>query len=445
MLAKGGGLFLNPQSSIKMHISLSSYNYSPLFDLKKTDFINFRTNLDEYIPFGEDNQLPTQLNKLAREVPVHRAILNSKTNYIIGKGLASNNPVIDAFIKHPNNLNIDLANVMRRVVFDYLVQGNAYLEVVTDAKKSFLYLYHSDASKFRIASDLKHFIIHPNWEEYKGKNDENSQTLPVYPDFEKGTDGLYHAVYHIKDYEPEFFYYGLCSYFAGLRSIIISALTNIWNQRRLERHFAAPGMLIVPGVNDDEDAEALDAEFQKYMGAGSEHAADIIIQYLQDLAPGMTAQKAQYIDFIKKEEGNWLALHTQAEHSLITIHNWFRTLTPYSDDKAGFDKNKIISEYEIAMSSIIRPNQDMFLKHLFKLFSDFNFPSTELDFVNEPPIQRINPYKFVWEVRRDAGLDFDPRDPVQKQLVIAVRNTYGLAEEFADASKPPDSTEIPKE
>ncbi len=427
-----------------MKISLSSYNYTPLFNLKKSDFIDLRTNLEEYIPFGEDNLLPTQLNKLAREVPVHRAILNSKTNYIIGKGLDSNNKAIKEFIRHPNNLDYDLSMTMRRIVFDFLTHGNAFLEVVTDAAMSFLFIYHMDASKIRMAADLERIIIHPDWEQYKGKNDENTSFLPLYPNLKKQADGLYHAVYHIKNYEPEFYHYGLCSYFAGLRSIIITGLTNVWNQKRLERHFSAPGLLIIPGVNDDDDALALDEEFQKYMGAASENAADIIIQYLQDLGPGQTAQAAQYIDFLKKEEGNWLALHQQAELSLITIHNWFRTLTPYSDDKSGFDKNRIISEYEVAMSSIIRPMQDMFLKHLYKLLEDFNYPAADLDFINEPPIQRINPYKFVWEVRRDAGLDFDASDPIQHQLVIQIRNTFGAAGDIdnkgIDAKTAPSNT-----
>ena len=74
-----------------MSVQFSTYNYTPLFNLKKTDFIDLRTNLEDFIPLGEDNLLPTQLNKLAREVPVHRAILNSKTNYVVGKGLASIN------------------------------------------------------------------------------------------------------------------------------------------------------------------------------------------------------------------------------------------------------------------------------------------------------------------------------------------------------------------
>jgi len=339
-----------------MKTTFAAYNYTPLFNMRKTDFIDLRTNLEDFIPFGDDNLLPTQLNKLAREVPVHRAILNAKTNYVVSKGLSSNNPAISAFIKQPNNAHIDLTDTLKRVVFDYFTHGNAYLEVVTDKKQSFLFLYHLDTAKIRIAADGASVIVHPDWEQYK-KNDPLSKSIPIYPQFAKADDGLYHSVYHIKDYEPEFYFYGLPSYFAGLRSIIITGLANVWNQNRLEKQFSAPGLLIVPGINDDEDAALLDEEFQKYMGAMAQNATDIIIQYLADLGPGQSAQQAQYIDFKKNEEGNWIELHKQAELSLITIHNWFRTLTPYSDDKSGFDRNRIISEYEIAMASIIRPHQ----------------------------------------------------------------------------------------
>ena len=65
--------------------AFSAYNYVPLLNLKRSDFINLRTNYEIFIPFGEDNLLPTQLNQLAREVPVHRAIINSKSSYIVGR------------------------------------------------------------------------------------------------------------------------------------------------------------------------------------------------------------------------------------------------------------------------------------------------------------------------------------------------------------------------
>ena len=405
----------------------SAYNYLPLLNLKRSDYINLRTNYEIFIPFGADNLLPSQLNQLAREVPVHRAIINSKSAYIIGKGFTTENKVLQKLIDSPNNTFETLSSVFRNIVHDYLNIGNAYLEIITSSKKSFTYLYHIDASKCRLSAIANDVLIHPSWAEFKGKNDENLTSLPLFPDFRKGPDGLLHSVYHLKDYEPEFYYYGLCSYFPGMRSIIISGLTNLWNQNRLEKGFTAPGLLIIPGINDEADAAALDEEFAKFKGTDGEKSGDIVIQYLKDLNPGQPSQQANFIEFKKNEEGNWAELHSQAELSIITIHNWFRSLTPYSGEKTGFDANRIINEYEIALSTIINPLQQFFLRHLDQILTYFSLPTGELSFVNEPPIQRINPLKFVWEARRDAGLPFDKNDPVQKSLIIQVKNTFNSA------------------
>ena len=156
-----------------------SYNYSPLLDLSKSDFIDLKTKTEIFIPFGEDNYLPTQLNKLSREVPVHRAILNSKTNYVISKGLKSSNKVVTEFINNPNNSSENLNFVMRRIIFDYFNLGNAYIEVVTDRNKSFLYLYHIDSSKVRFSVSLTSLLIHPDWQQMKGNNDPNVTELPL--------------------------------------------------------------------------------------------------------------------------------------------------------------------------------------------------------------------------------------------------------------------------
>jgi hypothetical protein len=404
--------------------SFSSYNYLPLLNLKRSDFIDLRSNYEVFIPFGEDNLLPTQLNQLAREVPVHRAIINSKEAYIIGRGLSTDNKIIQNLVDSPNNTAEKLETVFRYLVHDYLTIGNAFMEIITNSKKSFSFLYHIDASKCRLSSIENDVLIHPSWSEFKGKNDENLTTLPLFPNFRKGPDGLLHSCYHIKDYEPEFYYYGIPLYFAGMRSIIISGLTNLWNQNRLENGFTAPGLLIVPGVNDDTESEKLEAEFNKFKGVDAEKAGDIIIQYLADLSPGQTAQDAKFIEFKKNEEGNWMSLHAQAELSIITVHNWFRSLTPYSGEKTGFDSSRIVNEYEIALNTIINPMQSFFLNHFDQVLNYFSLPASQLTFINQPPIERINPFKFIWEARRDSGLPYDKTDPQQKQLVIQVKNSF---------------------
>lgn len=400
------------------------FNYTPVLSLFDSDFVDLRVNYKDYVPFGDDNALPRQLIKLAREVPVHRAILNSKTNYIVGQGIESSDPATQSLFNYPNNLKEPFSFLLKKLVFDYLTFGNCYYEIISNKQKSFVYLFHQDASRVRMHVNGEQALLHPNWELFKGKSDDQLKTVALFPKVSKGADGLCHSLVQIKDYEPEFYYYGIPSYFAGMRNIIIAGLTNIWNQTRLESSFATPGLLVVPGVNSDEAADELDALFQEYKGALSAKANEIIVQYLSDLGPGISSHEAKFIAFARSEEGNWLDLHKQAEISLITIHNWFRTLTPYSEDKSSFDTSRILNEYEIAMATVIQPVQEVFTQSLKDSLSMYGKSLKDFEFINKPPVSRINPMKYVWEVRRDSGLDYDKEDPVQKLLVLQLKNIY---------------------
>ena len=400
------------------------FNYSPVLNLFDSDFVDLRINWKDYVPFGDDNSLPRQLVKLAREVPVHRAILNSKTNYISGQGIQSSDTETHRFLLNPNNKRESFFTIIKKLVFDYLTFGNCYYEIVTNNKKAFAYLYHQDATRVRLHVDGKRALIHPNWEYFKGMNDEHLQVISLFPSAGLGKDALYHSLVQIKDYEPEFCFYGIPSYFAGIRNIIIAGLTNIWNQSRLESSFAAAGMLIIPGVNSDEAAEELDKLFQDYKGALGSKASEIIIQYLSDLGPGISAQEAKFIEFAKQVEGNWINLHKQAEISMITIHNWFKSLTPYSDEKSSYDSNRILNEYEVAMCTVIQPIQELFINSITSSLVSFGVELKDFEFINNPPISRMNPLKYVWEVRRDSGLDYDKTDPTQKLLVMQLKNIF---------------------
>ena len=400
------------------------FNYTPVLNLFDSDFVDLRINWKDYVPFGDDNSLPRQLVKLAREVPVHRAILNSKTNYISGQGIQSSDTVTQRFLLNPNNKRESFFTIIKKLVFDFLTFGNCYYEIVTNKKKTFAYLYHQDATRVRLHVDGKRALIHPNWDYFKGMNDEHLQVISLFPAAGLGKDGLYHSLVQIKDYEPEFCFYGIPSYFAGIRNIIIAGLTNIWNQSRLESSFAAAGMLIIPGVNSDEAAEELDKLFKEYKGALGSKASEIIIQYLADLGPGISAQEAKFIEFAKQVEGNWINLHKQAEISMITIHNWFKSLTPYSDEKSSYDSNRILNEYEVAMCTVIQPIQEMFINSITSSLASFGVELKDFEFINNPPISRMNPLKYVWEVRRDSGLDYDKTDPTQKLLVMQLKNIF---------------------
>ena len=414
------------------------YNYTPLLNLFESDFIDLN-NAKDFIPFGEDNLLPQQIVQLSRSVAVHRAILNSKALFIAGNGFVTENKPLAEYLLSVNNFNENLRDVFFKLLFDELNIGNAYIELVTDKKKSFLTLYHIDGSKCRISANEDTILIHPDWSTCKGKSDELTQELPLYPYYKKDENKLYHTVIHIKQYEPEFYHYGLPTWYAGLNSVIIAGLTDVWNQSRLEKQFNASGILIIPGVNDDKDAEILDAEFDKFKGSANERSHDLIVQYLKDLGPGQQRDTAQYIEFTKNEEGNWIELHKQAHTNLLSIHNWFKSLASFFGEKTGFDTARILNEYEIALNTTIRVYQSKYLDLFKRIFTDFSYDPTDLDITNESPVYRLNPLKYIWELRREMGLDYNPEDPKQKLFYSELKNTFTSSNE-----KPIDENDIVK-
>ena len=424
-----------------MPTKLFEYNYQPLLNLFDSDYIDLNNAFD-YIPFGDDNLLPQQIVKLSRNVAVHRAILNSKAFYITGNGFVSENEKLKLWLENVNNYGENLRDLSYKLIFDELNIGNAYFEVVTDKSRSFLNLYHIDGSKCRISANEDTILIHPDWSTYKGKNDDLTQEIPLYPYYKKDENKLYRTVIHIKQYEPEFFHYGLPTWYAGLKSVIIAGLTDVWNQSRLENQFNSTGLLVIPGVNSEEEAITLDDEFNKMKGAGSENSGDLIVQYLKDLLPGQVRENAQYIEFRKNEEGNWINLHTQAHTNLLSIHNWFKSLASFYGEKTGFDTRRIINEYEIALNTTIKVYQAKYIALFKKLLTSFNFDSDDLNIVNESPVYRISPVKYVWEVRRDMGLEYDPDDPKQKLFYSELKNKFTTETEKATPDNEPDNDSL---
>jgi hypothetical protein len=393
--------------------------YAPLLNIIDTDNVSSPLGKD-YIPFGEDNLFPQQIAHISREVSLHRALLNSKSFYISGKEFSSSDSKLLKFLIRSNNNDETLKDVFYKLIYDELNIGNSYFEIVTDSRKSFVQVYHIDGLSARLTKDNK-VILHPDWVHYTGKNDKKQRVISLYPKFTK--DGKYfRSVYHLKQYESQFYYYGIPSWFSGLRSIIIAGLTNIWNQTRLENQFSASGLLIVPGVNTEEEAAALEAMFENYKSFAN--AGKLLKYYLSDLGPNESRELAQYIEFKKNEEGNWLQLHQQAQSELITIHNWFKSLCSFVEN-TGFDTGRILNEYSIALNTVIKVYQAKYITVFKKILATFGYDISDLVILNESPVEMLHPLKYIWELRRDMGLEFDKTDPKQQLFFQELRNTYG--------------------
>ena len=343
-----------------------------------------RVESDKFWRWGDDNLFPTALALMSRRSTTHRRIINDKADYISGKGFTFDPevPLLGAFVAQVNGSGESLRQVCSKLSFDKSLFGNAFLEVVTDEKHSFLALYHQDASRCRVAKDSRHILLHHDWSRFSAAD---ARTLPLYPLFERQDDGTLRAIVHYKDYEPMFEHYGVPPYIAGFGVSAIAYKTDRWNISRLDNSFQLSGVMMLDSTMDDE------AQAERIMRTAEEKFAG---------NPGQ-------VMFVLRE-------------GAAEDHSRFRTLSGL-DYASGFSAERILHEYEIALNTVILGEQAELLEPIREIIGRIlGADPSSLEIVNRPPTRSKPLYMKVWEARKADGLDYDPEDERQQHFLAEI-------------------------
>ncbi len=374
-----------------------------------------RVESDKFWRWGDDNLFPCALALMARRSTTHRRIINDKADYISGKGFVCDEeraPRLKAFVERVNAQGESLRQVMGKLAFDKALFGNAFLEIATDERHSFLAFWHQDASRCRVARDEEHILLHHDWSAF---NSAEARTLPLYPRFERQDDGTLRAMIHYKDYEPMFNHYGVPPYIAGFNVSAIAYKTDRWNISRLDNSFQLSGVLMLDSAVDSE------AEADRIVRLAEEKFAGNPGQVMFVLRDGEgQTDNSRFIPISSQNEGDWQALHEQAVGDIVVAHSWFRTLSGL-DYSGGFSAERILHEYEVALNTVILSEQAELLEPMREaIASVLGVDASSLEIVNRPPTRSKPIYMKVWEVRKADGLDYDPEDPRQQAFLSEI-------------------------
>lgn len=379
-----------------------------------------RVENDRFWRWGDDNLFPEALAQMARRSTIHRRIINDKADYISGKGFICDEvqqPRLAAFLREVNGRNESLRQVLNKLALDKALFGNAFLEVVTDARHTFLSLYHQDASRCRIARDSQHVLLHHNWAAFRASE---VRTLPIFPLFEEQADGSLRSVIHYKDYEPTYTHYGVPPYIAGFGVSAIAYKTDRWNISRLDNSFQLSGVMLLDSTVDNEAEAERIVRLAERKFAGNPGQVMFVIR-----DGGDENDNSRFIPIASQNEGDWQALHEQATGDIVVAHSWFRTLSGL-DYASGFNAERILHEYEIALNTVILAEQADLLEPIRTVLgSVLGIDAASLQVVNRPPTRSKPIYMRVWEARKADGLDYDPEDPDQ-QLFLSEIAKYNI-------------------
>ena len=391
----------------KSLVAVANSKQESLFTISKRS-----VESEKFWRWGDDNLLPCALSLMSRRSTTHRRIINDKADYIAGKGFSfdEQEPLLAQIVGRANGQGDSLRRILYRLAFDKALMGNAFLEIVTDQERSFLSLYHQDASHCRLARDSQHILLHHDWSSFKS---EEAKSLPLYPHFEQQADGTLRSIVHYKEYEPMFAHYGVPKYIAGMGVSAIAYKTDCWNISRLDNSFQLSGIMMLDATLESEtEAERLVQTAEKRF-AGTPGQVMFVVG-------GDENNSSRFIPLESHNEGDWSALHDQATSDIVIAHSWFRSLSGL-DYSAGFSAERILHEYEVALNTVILAEQEELLAPIKRILREVvGVDGSSLEIVNRPPTRSKPVYMKVWEARKADGLEYDADDERQQAFLSEI-------------------------
>lgn len=364
--------------------------------------------------WGADNLFPQRLSLLARSNSIHRGIMKSKADYIAGRGFAydDKNIALQRIVERANGQQ-SLAEVMHRAIYDKVMTGNGFIEVVYAFGQ--ILFFHQDSTRCRVvkADSDTHIVISKDWDNHLSEHDV---TLPIFPTFEQQKDKTMRSIIHLKDYEPMFQHYGVPDYVAGLIDARIGYKTANWNEQRLDNSFQLSGVMsLAQDFESEEEALAVKRQVeQKFAGKPGQVLFTISNE----------AGSSQFTPIQSSNEGDWLSLHNVAKEDMVTAHSWYVSLSGL-DYATGISSDRMLNEYSVALATIIIPEQEEWLRAIRNVLAKFGIDGSSLEFINKAPIIEKPIYMRVWEARKADGMEYDENDPAQQVYLANIAKVGG--------------------
>lgn len=324
-----------------------------------------------WVYYGEHNLLPQYFIELFDNCAIHKAVVISKVNQIMGDGIVSlNNPMATINLINESE---NVSEVMRKCALDFMLFGGFALNVIwAKDKKTIAEIYHIDFSRIRSGKlneddKIECYYYSPEWKNLKKYPPVE---IKAFSQNEKDPN----QIYYYKNYIPSMSYYPIPDWSAGQRSMEIDIETKNFHMNNLRKGMV-PSLWInynngIPGEEEQRDlVRALEAQY-----GGTDNAGQAIISFNE------SQEQSPVITQIPRNDNDnyYQALSDDVTRSILSSHrvSSAELFGIATSGKLG-GGNEITEHSEYFRKMVIMPYQNCLLPVFDKLVSlKFERPTT---------------------------------------------------------------------
>ena len=351
----------------KYQLTRSQFTQEPLLPI----FSEVLNRLD-YVLYGEGNMMPQYLISRYNNSAIHKAIIISKKEQILGDGMVSlNNPMATVnFINESENVK----DVFEKCALDLVLFGGFALNVIWSRdRKSIAEIYHCDFSRLRSGKinpetdKIEKYYYSADWGNIK-------KFPPTEYDAFSQEEGRPSQIYYYKQYSPSQSYYPHPDYSGGLASIEIDVNIKEFHANNLKNGMM-PSLWInmnngLPGPEEQRlITRALESQFSSVNNAGR---PIISFNESKELSPEITQIQTSAND------GYYQAIYDDIIRSILSAHRISSgELFGISTANKLGSKDEITTHIEFVRKTVIMPYQKQLLGVFDKLVSlKFQVPTS---------------------------------------------------------------------
>jgi hypothetical protein len=396
-------------------IDLAAHNVPQFKEERSKDWILYGTEK----PWR--NRYPDYLLDLYNTSAKHHAIVQGKTDYIVGNGFnvyteglnTENLARINEFIKHPNGKE-DLNTLLYKACLDLEIFGGFAFEVIgNQTREKIAAIYHADFCKYRKAKDSDGYYYSDDW----SKGQPDFEYIPAFNPNKVGGKSLL----YVRSYHPMSEVYPLPEYLGCVPYIEMDKEIANFHLNSIKNGFMGGTMInFFNGQPTEEEQQAIERKlYDKF--SGSDNANKLVLNFNDSKEQGAEIIALNGNDFDKRFD----TLNKTVQQEIFAGH---RIVDPqlFGIKESGIfaSRNQIRDSYELFQNTYVNGRQ-RFLEEVFNSILEVQGYEGRLEIADTEPIGREYSeatrasVMTTDEIREEMGLQPLATEQMSKELQLA--------------------------